>query len=151
MNGELAQVISLVAHGNLFLHGESTDLSANSTFQYVSSIKFARYKSNQDKEGVVVANSISDWFAFLHSIKATRLWYIAFGWQRQDIPEHIAVSFSGGVPIAIQVDLPNGFELWYPQWTMGSSEQKPWLVEYRSLMFPNSHTLPAQKMSVVKN
>jgi len=151
MNGELAQVISLVAHGNLFLHGEATDLSANSTFQYVSSIKFARYKSNQDKEGIVVANSISDWFAFLHSIKATRLWYIAFGWQRQDIPEHIAVSFSGGVPIAIQVDSPNGFELWYPQWTTGSSEQKPWLVEYRSLMFPNSHTLPAQKMSLVKN
>lgn len=151
MNGELAQIISLVAHGNLLLHGGEVDLSENSTFQYVSSVKFARYKSNQDKQGVEVATSVSDWLAFLRSIKTTRLWNIAFAWQRKDIPEHVAVSFSGGVPTAIQADLPNGFELWYPQWKTGGQEQKPWLVEYRSLMFPNSHALPVQKMSAVKN
>lgn len=151
MNGELAQLISLVAYGNMFLRGREVDLSANSTFQYNSLVKFARYKNNQDKQGAEVANGVSDWFAFLHSIKASRLWYIAFAWQRQDIPEHIAVSFSGGVPIAIQADLPNGFELWYPQWKTGGAEQKPWLVEYRSLMFPNSHVLPVQKMSGIKN
>lgn len=151
MNGELAQIIALVGYGNLFLSGGSVDLSSNSTFQYVSAIKFARYKTNQDKQGVEVASSVSDWLSFLRSIKATRLWNIAFAWQRQDIPEHIAISFSGGVPMAIQADLPNGFELWYPQWKTGGQDKKPWLIEYRSLMFPNSHALPVQKMSAVKS
>jgi hypothetical protein len=151
MNGELAQIVSLVAHGNLFLSGGDVDLSTNSTFQYVSSVKFARYTSNQDKQGVEVANSISSWFSFVRSIQATRLWNIAFAWQRQDMPEHVAVAFSGGVPMAIQADLPKGFELWYPQWKTGGPEKKPWKVEYRSLMFTNSHALPLQKMSGLKN
>jgi hypothetical protein len=153
MNGELSQIIALVAYGNLFLLGGETaniDLSTNSTFEFVSSVKFARYKSNQDKEGEVIASSVSDWFPFLRSIKVTRLWNIAFGWQRQDIPEHMAEAFSGGVPRAIQADLPNGFELWYPQWKTGGQEQKPWLIEYRSLMFPNSHVMPAITLSAVK-
>jgi hypothetical protein len=152
MNNELAQIVSLVAHGNSFLNGEDVDLSTNSTFQYVSSIKFASYKSNQDTQGVEVANSVSDWFSFLRSKKVTRLWNIGFAWQRQDIPEHAANAFSGGVPRAIQADLPKGFELWYPQWkTDGQDKNKPWLIEYRSLMYPNSHVLPIQKMSAIKN
>jgi hypothetical protein len=152
MNGELAQIISLVTHGNLFLSGGNVDLSTNSAFQYVSSVKFVRYKSNQDKQGVEIASSVSDWLSFLCSNKVTRLWNIAFGWQRKDIPEHATDAFSGGVPRAIQADLPNGFELWYPLWkTGGQDKNKPWLVEYRSLMFPNSHALPVQKSSVVKN
>ena len=151
MNGEWAQIISLVAHGNLFLNGASVDLSANSTFQYVASVKFARYKSNQDKQGLEVANSVSNWFSFLRSVKATRLWNIAFAWQRQDLPEYVAVAFSGAAPTAIQVDLPNGFELWYPLWKTGGHDKKPWLVEYRSLMFPNSQAIPVLKLSLVKN
>ena len=151
MNGELAQIIALVGHGNLFLNGGNVDLANNSTFQYVSSVKFARYKNNQYKQGVEVANSVSGWFSFLRSIKVTRLWNIAFAWQRQDIPEHIAISFAGGVPMAIQADLQNGFELWYPLWKTGGQEKKPWIIEYRSLMFSNSHVIPAQKMSSVKN
>lgn len=152
MNGEMAQIIALVAHGNVFLRGGKVDLSANSTFQFVSEVKFARYKSNQDHQGVEVASSVSDWFAFLRSSKAARLWNIAFAWQRQDLPEHVAAGFSGGVPTAIQADLPDGYELWYPLWQTGSQDKhKPWLVEYRGLMFPYSHALPVQKMSVVKN
>ena len=151
MNGELAQIISLVAHGNLFLLGEDVDLSANSTFQYVSSVKFARYKSSQDTHDIEVANSVSEWFAFLRSNKSTRLWNIAFAWRRQDIPEHMAVAFSSGVPTAIQADLPNGFELWCPQWKTGGQAKKPWLVEYRGLMYSSSHALRVPKMSIVKN
>ena len=150
MNGELAQVTALVAHGNFFLDGGEADFSANSTFQFVSAVKFARYKSNQDSMGMNVAGSVSDWLTFLRSIKATRLWNIAFGWQRKDLPEHIAASFSGSVPMAIQADLPNGFELWYPQWKTGGHEKRPWLVEYRGLMFPNSYIRPVQKMGLLK-
>jgi hypothetical protein len=153
MNGELVEIIALVAHGNLFLHGGETatiNLSANSTFNFVSSTIFARYKSNQDTQGSMVANSVTDWFDFLRSIKVTRLWNVAFAWQRQDIPEYVADAFSGGVPRAIQADLPDGFELWYPQWKTGGPKEKPWLVEYRSLMFPNSHIMPMLPISTIK-
>jgi hypothetical protein len=45
MNGELAQLIALVAHGNYFLdHPEkpSLDLSFNSTFKFVNEVTFVR-------------------------------------------------------------------------------------------------------------
>ena len=205
MNGEVAQIVALVAHGNLFLSGKDVDLSTNSTLQYISSIKFVRYKSNQDTRGVEVAGSVSEWFAFLRSAEATRLWFVDFYHQRQDIPTHIASAFSGGVSRAIQVDLPEGFELWFPKWeTMGlinagrksvkqerehhhkttlqklslllcrilrcrgarnyaspavsksredadlEDKSKPWSVEYRGFMSPDSRALPMQEMRAVK-
>ena len=151
MNGALAQIISLVAHGNLFLSGGSVDLEANSTFRYDASVKFIRFKSNQDTEGVEVADSVSNWLSFLRSIKATRLWNIAFEWQKQDCPEYVAAAFANGAPNAIQADLPKGFEIWYPLHKTGGSDKKRWLVEYRGLMFPNSQAIPVQKMSLVRN
>ena len=117
MNGAVAQIVALVAHGNLFLSGEDVDLSTNSTLRHVSSIKFVRYKSSQDTQGVEVARSVSEWFAFLRSVKATRLWHIdVSSRQRQDIPAYIASAFVGGVRHAIQADWPEGFELWFPRW-----------------------------------
>jgi len=152
MNGELAQIIGLVAHGNYYLNGGAVDFSSNSTFQFVSEVKFVRYKSVIHKEGTEVARSVQDWFAFLRSIKVSRLWNIEFNWDRQDLAEHIAVSFSGGVPRAIQADLPRGYELWYPQWTTGSKDkQKPWLIEYRGLQFSHSHAFPVRDLSQAKN
>jgi hypothetical protein len=150
MNGELAQLVTLVTFGNLFLSGKEIDLSKNSTFQYVSSLKFARYKSKNDKQGVEIAGSVTDWFAFLKSNHVSRLWNVAFAWDRSDLLEHIAAAFAGSVPRAIQADLPGGYELWYPLWQTGGPEGKPWHVEYRGLMFPNSHVYPAPPMGLVK-
>lgn len=154
MNGELAQVIALVAHGNVFLnHAENAkiDFSTNSTFQYVNDVMFVRYKSTRDQHGVEVASSIADWFDYLRSKQAIRLWNIGFGWDRTDLAEHIAVAFSGGVPIAIQVDFPDGFELWYPLWKTAGQSQKPWFVEYRGLTFDYSHAAEQMDLADVKS
>ncbi len=150
MDGELAQLVSLVTYGNLFLTGKDVDLSVNSTFQYVSSLKFARYKSNKETQGVQIAGSISEWLQFLHSNRVSRLWNVAFSWDRPDLPEHIAAAFAGGVPRAIQADMPDGYELWYPLWQAGGPQGKPWHVEYRGLMFSNNHVFPAPPMGLVK-
>ena len=151
MNGELAQIIGLVAHGNYYLNGGAVDFSSNSTFQFVSEVKFVRYRSIIHKEGTEVARSVQDWFAFLRSIKVSRLWNIEFNWDQQDLAEHIAVSFSGGVPRAIQADLPRGYELWYPRWsTGGNDKQKPWFIEYRGLQFSHSHAISVQNLELVK-
>jgi hypothetical protein len=154
MNGELAQVIALVAHGNNLLnHPEisKSDLSGNSTFQYVNEVKFVRYKSTLDKKGVLVAGNMVDWFDSLRKRHAKRLWNIGFAWDRSDLAEHIAVAFSGGSPIAIQVDLPEGFELWYPLWKTGGQPQKPWFVEYRGLVFQYSHAAELMDLADVKS
>ncbi|PKO19091.1 MAG: hypothetical protein CVU39_00640 [Chloroflexi bacterium HGW-Chloroflexi-10] len=153
MNAELAQIITLVAHGNLFLRSGKTtaaDLSSNPAFQYVSAVKFARYQNKQEAQGKEAAGSVSEWFAFLRLAGVTRLWQIAFQWERKDIPEHVAAGFAGGVPNAIQADLPNGFELWYPKWETGGPKEKPWSVEYRALMFPYSHAVPPVDLDLVK-
>jgi hypothetical protein len=154
MNGELAQVIALVAHGNDFLNQaeiSKMDLSANSTFQYVNEVRFVRYKSTVDKQGVEVAGNVADWFAYLRLNHVKHLWNIGFAWDRSDLAEHIAVAFSGGVPIAIQVDLPVGFELWYPLWKTGGQPQKPWFVEYRGLSFGYSHAAELMDLNDVKD
>ncbi len=150
MNGELAQIVTLVTYGNHILTGNDVDLSTNATFQYLSSIKFARYKSNKDKSGDVVAGSVSDWFAFLQSNQVSRLWNVAFAWDRPDMPEHIAASFAGGVARAIQADMPDGYELWYPLWQTGGPKEKPWDVEYRGLLFTNNHVYPSPPVAFVK-
>lgn len=150
MNGELAQLVTLVTYGNLFLNGKVVNLSNNSTFHFVSSLKFARYKNNRDTQGKEIAGSTSEWFEFLQTNQVSRLWNVAFAWNNPGMPEHIAVAFASGVPRAIQADMPGGFELWYPLWETGVPKDKPWNVTYRGLMFANSHVLPLLPMELVK-
>lgn len=145
MNGELAQVVALVAHGNVFLGGDTNSaapdlLRTNSTFRHVSSVKFARYRDRGERSGTEVAADVPAWFRILREAGVRRLWHVAFGWERRDAPEHQMAGFAGAVPVAIQGDLREAFELWYPAWRYEKgSEGAPWAVEYRSLMFNESH------------
>jgi hypothetical protein len=150
MNGELAQLVTLVTYGNFFLNEKDVDLSTNSTFQYISSLKFSRYKNNKETLGILVAGGVTEWFEFLRANHVSRLWNVAFAWDRPDLPEHIAVGFAGGVPRAIQADMPGGYELWYPLWETGGPKEKPWNVTYRGLLFAYSHVMPPLPMELVK-
>jgi len=154
MNGELAQVVALVSHGNVFLHDPAAPapkaISGNSTFRYVESVDFARYEHREQKAGTRVAATVEDWFAFLRAVGTERLWNIGFAWDDKDHPEHRAVAFAGGVPTAIQADLPAGYELWYPRWQAGGPADRPWRVEYRSLRFERSSALPLQDLTTIK-
>lgn len=140
MDGQLAQLIALVGHGSSFLSGSvnnnALDLQrSNSSFQFVGALKFARYQDKQASQGTEIANDARTWFETLRSEGATRLWYVAFVWKRDDLPERIAVSFAGGVPRAIQADYPDGYELWYPRWTVANKDEpdrRIWSVEYRA-------------------
>lgn len=154
MNGELAQCIAIVAHGNYILRkGISAypELSINnSTFKYVSSVAFARYRDENQRRGTRVASTVTDWFKYLHSVGVKRLWIIAFKWERQDISEHKASAFVGGAARAIQSDLPKGFEVWYPAWKAGGTPDKPWSVEYRGLKFAHSHAITVRDLAGIK-
>ena len=153
MNGELAQLIALVAHGNYFLtHPEihTLDLSTNSTFNFVNSLCFALYKNKSETKGTEIASSVADWFTILRQQGVKRLWNIGFQWDHANIAEHIAVAFSGGVPIAVESDSTQDFVLWYPKWTTGGPSGKPWNVEYRGLHFPFSHAIELMELDEVK-
>ncbi len=155
MNGELAQVVALVSHGNDYLlrnPGANPPplQKSNSTFQYVAKVVFTRYKSPSDSKGKQVCDGVDSWLKMLRSKKARRLWNIAFAWDRTDVAEHQAAAFAGGIPRAIQADMPTGFELWYPAWRTGGPDATPWKVEYRALVFPTNHAFTQVDVTSVR-
>lgn len=150
MDGELAQIVALVSYGNCHLNAGQVDLSNNSTFQFVSSLMFVRHRNRWDTHGVEVAYNAQEWLAHLKSVRTTRLWNVSLERKQDDIPEHVAVAFTGGVPMAIQADLPRGFEIWYPLWSAGGQKNSSWHVEYHSRRSHRSFALPNQSMGVVK-
>jgi hypothetical protein len=159
MDTQLAQLITLVGHGNSFLsgsvHTNAPDLErSGSTFQFVSRLKFTHNATLLAPLGTEIAGTPGQWLETLRSEGATRLWYIAFAWKRQDLPEHIALGFSGAVPRAIQVDYsqvdysqvdyPTRHELWYPIWTLGdrsNPERRIWNVEYKGKPADHSYAM----------
>jgi hypothetical protein len=149
MDTQLAQLITLVGQGNSFLRGSvhtnAYDLErSGSTFQFVSRLKFTRYATPLAPLGTEIADTPGQWLETLRSEGATRLWYIAFAWKRQDLPEHIALGFSGAVPRAIQVDYPTRQELWYPIWKLGGRndpQRRIWNVEYKGKPADHSYAM----------
>ncbi|NDJ77337.1 MAG: hypothetical protein GYB65_13875 [Chloroflexi bacterium] len=158
MDGRLAQIIALVAHGNLLLRDSAAGgnepqigLAAHSTFKYVSSITFTRDDdSDRYPAGGAVAGSLADWFAFLRANGVSRLWYIGLGHRGGKTQEYVAPAWSESVPYAIQTDWPDRFELWYPLWETGGPSEKPWHVEYRGMLSGHSHALPKRDASAAK-
>jgi hypothetical protein len=68
VNGELAQLVALAAHGNAFLAGleqESPELEAGATFRYTSSLQFV--------DDDVVSTTTSAWFEVLRDEGVSRL------------------------------------------------------------------------------
>ena len=149
MDTQLAQLITLVGHGNSFLSGSartSVDglAQSSSTFQFVRRLKFTRYASELAPLGAETAGDPGRWLETLRLEGAARLWYVAFAWKRQDLPEHIALGFAGAVPRAIQVDYPSGYELWYPFWTLGDRNDprhRIWNVEYKGTPAGQSYAM----------
>ncbi len=141
MNGELAQLIALVAHGNAYL-GAAPDADApalDSAFSFVASLRFARYTAPGDENPIIVARDAAAWLNWLRARHTRRLWVVAPDWTRDDLAERIAVAFSGAAPQAIQADAPDGYELWCPLWQVVKRDEKPWAVEYGGLMAAHSH------------
>lgn len=153
MNGITAQTVALVSHAGAFLSGRIADPSvvpANSTLQYVSDVRFSRYASKDAASGTLVAPDGGAWLEFLKSAGVSRVWYIVFRWDRQDMPEHTAAGFANAVPVAVQTDHPGGrYELWYPNWTAEQGAPKPWSIEYRSLAFDRSHVIRTPSLAQV--
>ena len=151
MNGELAQVIALITHGNEFLNSSQREapelFSSNSTFQYVSDVSFKRAttKFGFSRKQEVIAHDTRTWFEGQRNagVKGFRL---AFVQLHLELPQQVAVAFAGGGNWAIQADAGRTTELWRVKWSVKDQhhpQRRIWSVEYWGFAnYPAQTTFP---------
>lgn len=130
MNGELAQVVALVAYGSRWLAtpegAPPPNLEQNSTFQYVGQLRFS-FRPARRFARVVTANTTSEWFEQLKRRGAQRLSLCTSG----AIPPLLA-GFAGA-PWGLASRGHRGAELWRTSWSVGdrdAADHRIWTVEY---------------------
>jgi hypothetical protein len=145
VNGELAQAIALIAHGNeALMTGKSDDLeTSNSTFKFVHEVRFSYSTGGKANE---IASRTQDWFSWLasHEVRRLRLGPSA---SRGPLPAHIASSFAGGGEWLIQAGSESTNQEWIAGWAFGErGSPRPWRVDY--LGYPSSMAWPDERRSL---
>lgn len=115
-----AELIALVSHGNSFLSGSANNNALNLWQSHL-------WQSPPMFHGSDGVCDTADWFQVLRRAGVERLWYVTFAWDPQVLPKRHAVISAGTTASAIQVDYPEGYELWY-------SRSQIWQVAYKSLL-----------------
>ena len=121
MNPELAMIVALVIHGNIYIRGDQA-LVAPNLVQSIPvfkkyDVQFARKKKilfffNQEQ----VISGTDSWLKDIREKNAKRIWFLNVD-VRKDLPDRIASSFQGGGSWAVQVDYESSSEVWVPNWS----------------------------------
>jgi hypothetical protein len=136
VNGELAQLIAIAAHGSAWLAGRTGDAppaleQTNSTFHYVRQVQFELERSLLRKR--VVQLDVAGWLAEARRRGVSRLWLAVPGasvlsdgnlMRTPETQTWVAVATANDRPI----------EVWRPEWTVGDSDdpdRRIWDVTYR--------------------
>ena len=141
MNGELAQLIALTAHGNAALAFPGLpDLGSpeeGSVFRYVGELSFLRSPTDQTGGPArVIARTTSEWYDLLRREGVSRLALVplAATEQSERLPPPIAAGFVGGVNTGIVALRPNApAEIWSATWGLrgaAPADPQPWGVRY---------------------
>ncbi|HEX8228643.1 MAG TPA: hypothetical protein VF826_04940 [Chloroflexia bacterium] len=140
MNGDLAQLVTLAAYGNVYLSREGVappDLAGSNPM-----FKFSRVQFMRDPEpygdamrGTLVAKTTAEWYAHLRGLGAQHIWLVRRGDPvPADIARHEIVAFAGGGDWHLQVDYPNRSEAWSAAWEFvdksGDRRGAYWNVTY---------------------
>ncbi|MDP2624049.1 MAG: hypothetical protein Q8Q29_09650 [Actinomycetota bacterium] len=146
MNGELAQVVALVSHGNVWLHGHADAASRldrdHPAFEYVRSVSFRRVDRPRNR-----TRSVAGWFRALGRAGARRTWVLTevprSSIHPSDVSAHQLVAFANAGGWAIGVEQADEDELWTAAWKFACGGV--WEVEYRgvSLEAPIASLRPA--------
>ncbi len=136
MNGELAQNIALIAHGNVFLSGLGSleELTVtNSTFQYVYAVEFVRIATRLifRRQETVIAAGTADWFQQLKREGVNRLsLFVGRPFPGKLLP-HVSVAFARRQCWGILAGGEKKAQLWSSSWQCEQpGTRKPWKVTY---------------------
>ena len=158
MQGTIAQVIAITAHGNGFLRGivapdTAAFYPANSTFKFCEDVKFVTLQTQgkQRQECSYAANPM-EWVERLGSegVDALRLRYVSDVEQKVGgtvVPAYQLVGFiGGGGRWLIEASKQSKVDYWEGRWEVGDrqrKDQKIWRITY-GCVAQNQNALPAQ-------
>ena len=141
MQGTIAQIVALTAHGNAILQkrsaAEGSLQTKNSTFRFCEWVKFTDAPSvaSTHKE-LAYAPDVKGWFERLHSegVCAIRMSYGSSQGNSMGVPDRALVGFvGGGGKWRIQTCHRDGTDAWDPHWHVGDkdrADKKIWRVSY---------------------
>ena len=137
MNGELAQVIALAAHGSAWLARPLSDPPRlepdNSTFKYVARVHFQLSDPGTSPPGT---SSVAEWLQAARERSIERFWlYIPESTLPADFPARMHAAFSNGARWKL-IGTSQGRvkEIWRPTWrplTKSSRDRRIWHVQYK--------------------
>lgn len=138
MNGDLAQRIALVTHGNAALASSVEDqIDDNSTLQHVRTITFAFTPRRRLARSITNVGRVSDWFEQLAARGVRRLELDCIGRAtagKEPLPEHIAAGFAGGERSPIVARRDRSTEVWRAMWELAPGDRpadsRIWEVRY---------------------
>ena len=138
MQGTIAQIVALAAHGNSILQGLSESQafqSQNSTFTFCESVDFVEAPQGvpAKKAGIWAAN-LHDWFERLRKANVHTLKIRHGPSGRTDVADRILVGFvGGGGRWLIETRSADRADYWEARWQVGNRERpdkKIWRVSY---------------------
>jgi hypothetical protein len=158
MQGTIAQLLSIVAHGNKYLAGclDDSYFPDNSTFKFCKFVKFVDLQSSgtewHERE---FAENPNVWFKELKAtgVAQLRVRYISIN--REEISDRMSAAFvGGGGRWLIETIKQSKSDFWEASWEVGDKdepEQNIWHVKYgRILRDSNQPEQPLPSASEVK-
>lgn len=144
MNGDLAQLVTLASHGNVYLASEGVappELAGSNPMFTYSRVKFVRDPKpyGDIMRGTLVAEGTAGWYAQLRELGARNIWLVRRGDPvPEDMARHALVAFAGGGDWHLQVDYPDKSEAWAAAWEFvnGSENGREsyWNVTYAGVL-----------------
>jgi len=133
VDGQLAQLVALAAHGSAWLAGrtghDSPQLDGNSTFQYVRGVRFEL--AGKLLRSSTVSTDVADWLVGVRHRGITRLRLALL--DGEALPDRGLIGFTG-MWILVGASKDRSSEVWQASWTVGDSDapdHRIWDVDYR--------------------
>jgi hypothetical protein len=134
VDGQLAQLAALVAHGNEWMAGDRArqcTVAAGTTFQYVNAVRFT-LSEGRNVERPITAEDPSAWLEGLAERGVNSLWLDPRTANPGPLPAHIAAAFANGTRSSI-LAAGHHAERWIAAWTVRqprAPDNRIWDVHY---------------------
>lgn len=141
MQGTIAQLLSIAAHGNEYLAGRLKEgyFPSNSTFKFCKFVKFVDLQSSGTKwHERDFAEEPSTWFEKLKATGVVQLRVRYISTNKEEISDRMSVAFvGGGGRWLIEAVKAGKSDFWEANWEVGNRddpEQNIWHVKYGRIL-----------------